>query len=79
MADSELIVNISIITIQSMLMPTRLMKKIDLEKAEYKEENSNTGNLRGVITLFISIYYLSPTKLLQLYTIKVTVITGNIE
>lgn len=79
MADSELIVNISIITIQSMLMPTRLMKKIDLEKAEYKEENSNTGNLKGVITLFISICYLSPTKLLQLYTIKVTVITGNIE
>jgi hydrogenase-4 membrane subunit HyfE len=59
MADSELIVNISIITIQSMLMPTRLMKKIDLEKAEYKEENSNTGNLKGVITLFISILLIS--------------------
>lgn len=38
MADSELIANISIITIQSMLIPTRLMKKIDLEKAEYKGE-----------------------------------------
>jgi hypothetical protein len=49
MGDSELIANISIITIQSMLIPTRLMKKIDLEKAEYKEENSNTGNLKGVI------------------------------
>jgi hypothetical protein len=71
MDDSELIVNISIITIQSMLMPTRL-KKIDLEKAEFKEENSNTSNLKGVITLFISIYYLSPSKLLQFYTTKVT-------
>jgi hypothetical protein len=70
---SELIANISIIAIQSALIPAKLMKKFDLEKAEYKEENSNTGNLKGVITLFISIYYLSPTKLLQLYTIKVTV------
>jgi len=62
MADSELIVNISIITIQSMLMPTRLMKKIDLEKAEYKEENSNTVTWR-VLSHFSLVYitYLPPS------------------
>jgi hypothetical protein len=70
-----MIATISIATIQSKLIPSRLIKKFNLEKAEYedkiREENSNTDNLKGVSTPSIcKIFLISHQVTTTLHTLQ---------